>query len=146
MKTLAFRFKVVHIPGKSHVTADTFSRRSDHPQHPKAQQIPANPDHIMNNVLPAYADHLGPPSWVASPSSISALLFMDEPSSSEIKQADDLEELVAGQVIAHLASINYDHRTLDRYSPYSQQALLSNDSVEALTWPRLESAYVQCPT
>ena len=71
---------------------------------------------------------------------------MEEPTSEEVEQADDLEELVAGNVIAHLASINYDHKTLDKYSPYSQQALLSNDSVEALTWPRMESACVQCPT
>ena len=71
---------------------------------------------------------------------------MEEPTSEEVEQADNLEEFVAGNVIAHLASINYDHKTLDKYSPYSQQALLSNDSVEALTWPRLESACVQCPT
>ena len=52
-------------------------------------------DTIMNNVLPAYADHLGPTSWVAPPSAISAVLFMDEPTVEDVKQADDLEELVA---------------------------------------------------
>ena len=87
----------------------------------------------MNNVLPAYADHLGPPSWVAAPSGISAVLFMDEPTDEDIATADDLEDLVAGKVIAHMASINYNHRNLDEYSPYCQQALLSNDSVETLT-------------
>ena len=147
MKTLAFRFLPIHIPGKDHVTADTFSRRSDHPNHPKPTNLatPA-PDTIMNNVLPAYADHLGPPSWVAPPSAISAVLFMDEPTDEDIATADDLEELVAGKVIAHMASINYKHRNLQEYSPYCQQALLSNDSVETLTWPRLEAACVQCPT
>ena len=71
---------------------------------------------------------------------------MNEPTDEDVATAEELEELVSGKVIAHMASINYNHRDLQDYSPYCQQALLSNDSVEALTWPHLEAACIQCPT
>ena len=79
MKSLLFRFKAVHVPGKKNVIPDTFSRRGDSP--------------VSQSVVSAeYADSLGPPAWVSRPvlSAISA----------------DTEELLQGHVIASLALVN----------------------------------------
>ena len=62
LKSLAYRFSPVHIPGKKHIVPDTLSRRSDSPVNllPKLPKLPP----VSNNVLPGYADEFGPPSWL----------------------------------------------------------------------------------
>ena len=49
LKSLAYRFKPIHVPGKKHVVADTMSRRYDSPIHsiPKLPKLPP----ASNNVL-----------------------------------------------------------------------------------------------
>ena len=144
IKSMAYRFTPVYIPGKDHVTADAFSRRGDHP--PATQPRPApKADHTFNNVLPAYANTLGPPSWVSKPT-ISGLMIMNQPTTEELQESEELEAMIAGKVFSHIASINYKHDSLDTYSPYSEHALVSNDTVEVLTWSRLEASCQQCPT
>ena len=79
MKSLLFRFKTVHVPGKKHVIPDTFSRRRDSP--------------VGQPMIGAeYATTLGPPDWVSSPT------LADTHVSSN--------ELIQGHVIASLAMVN----------------------------------------
>ena len=49
LKSLAYQFKPIHVPGKKHVVADTMSRRYDSPIHsiPKLPKLPP----ASNNVL-----------------------------------------------------------------------------------------------
>ena len=65
LKSLAYQFKPIYIPGKKHVVPDTMSRRYDSPMHalPKLPRLPPASD----NVLPEYAADFEPPSWVAKP-------------------------------------------------------------------------------
>ena len=59
LKSIMYRFKVKHIPGKDHVTPDAFSRRQDSPisqiSTPK-QDLDGN----LSNVMPGYSDTMGP--------------------------------------------------------------------------------------
>ena len=66
LKSMAYRFQPVHVPGKKHVVPDTMSRRSDSPAY-DYPRLPREPP-TTNNVLPEYQDTFGPPDWVASPS------------------------------------------------------------------------------
>lgn len=146
IKSLAFRFKPIHIPGKLHVTADAMSRRSDSPI---ATQIKAKPrsdilDPMANNVLPAYSNTFGPPGWV-SPPTVAALsspkatnhshpytawmapIISSKPTEEDVAEVEELESLIMGQALSHLAAI--------------RQA----DEVEALTWERLEAGCLSSP-
>ena len=91
LKSMMYRFKVKHIPGKDHVTPDAFSRRQDSPisqiSTPK-QDLDGN----FSNVMPGYSDTMGPPSWVSTPSVAAMSLG---PSPTEAKAAFDTEELLA---------------------------------------------------
>ena len=127
IKSLAFRFKPVYVPGKLHVTADALSRRSDSPiaslPPARTQQDPTHsPD---NNVQPEYSDTFGPPDWVTSPT-VAPMLAV-QPSQADRTETDNLEALLHGSVVAHLAAIRY------------------NDEVEALTWERLEAGCLASP-
>ena len=77
----------------------------------------------------------------------------------ELQDSVELEERLHGQVLSHIANINYSPDSLDDHcletalqqSMLSQyystvSALLSNSSVEVLTWTKLEAACQQCPT
>ena len=67
-KTLMFRFKPVHVAGKDNVVPDCWSRRQDSPIATDPRPAPAAlPSYDISNILPGYQDHLGPPSWVSSP-------------------------------------------------------------------------------
>ena len=129
MKTMAYRFKPIYIPGKAHVVPDTMSRRSDSPIAiiPKRKAPPP----VVNNVLPAYSETMGPPTWVTPPSLSAILSPITSPSTAaESSASDRLEELLLGKVYAHLAAI----------TPLASAdiALFGAHNVEVLTWDRLE--------
>ena len=83
LKSMLYKFKVVHVPGKKNVIPDTFSRRGD---------SPANKSGDQYVVTGEYADSLSPPNWV-SPPVLSAI-------------TSDTEELLQGDIVAALALIN----------------------------------------
>ena len=119
IKTMAYKFTPMYIPGKDHVTADAFSRRSDSP----VSKLPpkAGPDPLQttsNNVLPGYTDTFGPPNWISSPSisTIIAKMTITTPTTEEVYETDRLEEMVLGSATAHIAAFNH------------------NSEVEAITW------------
>ena len=131
LKSMMYRFKVKHIPGKDHVTPDAFSRRQDSPisqiSIPK-QDLDGN----LSNVMPGYSDTMGPPSWVSTPS-VAAMSL--SPSPTEAKAAFDTEELLTGLVLASIAGIN-NHSKLSPMTSPSQPT--------ALSWSRLEAACLTC--
>ena len=125
LKSMMYRFQVKHIPGKDHVIPDTFSRRQD------------SPINQMSNVLPGYADNLGPPSWV-SPPTVAALHRGASPAAFDTQAAEDankIEELLTGMVLASITEINHQS---------SLSPLTSSDTPAALTWNRLEAACLSC--
>ena len=125
LKSMMYRFQVKHIPGKDHVIPDTFSRRQD------------SPINQMSNVLPGYADTLGPPSWV-SPPTVAALHRGASPAAFDTQAAEDankIEELLTGMVLASITEINHQS---------SLSPLTSSDTPAALTWNRLEAACLSC--
>ena len=131
LKTMAYRFKPIYIPGKANVVPDTMSRRADSP-------IAAIPNHripppVVNNVLPGYGETMGPPSWV-SPPSISTILALIStvPTVEESLASDSLEELLLGKVYAHLAAITPQ--------AMADIALFGAHNVEVVTMDRLEEA------
>ena len=65
LKSMAFNFRPVYVPGKDHVVPDTMLRRNDSPIH--LLEKPGKTPPITNNVLPEYAATFGPPNWVADP-------------------------------------------------------------------------------
>ena len=137
LKTMAFRFKPIHIPGKAHVVPDAMSRRSDSPiaSLPKV----SSPPPTVNNVLPAYSDSLAPPDWVSTPSLAAALSpITAQPTADESNQSDELEELLLGQAYASLAGL----------TPQASAdiALFGGHNVEVLTWDRLVDTCKQSTT
>ena len=71
LKSMAYQFTPVHIPGKKHVVPDTLSRRTDSPvlAAPKPPKIAP----MDSAVTAEYCDSFGPPSWV-SPPQVSSLV------------------------------------------------------------------------
>ena len=65
LKSMAYKFKPVYVPGKKHVVPDSFSRRHDSPVTTQ-EQLPKLPP-TSSNVLPPYESTFGPPDWVHSP-------------------------------------------------------------------------------
>ena len=122
LKSMMYRFRARHVPGKDHVIPDTFSRRHDSPINQPGNQTP------MSNVLPGYSDKLAPPTWV-SPPTVAALDYYDDNNSS------DIEELMTGKIMASICGIN-NHSTV---SPLS-----SPEQLSALSWSRLEAACQTC--
>ena len=120
LKSMMYRFKVKHIPGKDHVIPDAFSRRQDSPI--------SQTDNILSNVLPGYSDSLAPPRWVSAPTIAAFDTKVEE-------DADRIDELLTGIVLASITEIN-------------QQSLLtpltSPDHPTALSWSRLEAACLSC--
>ena len=116
LKSLAYRFLPVHIPGKKHIVPDTLSRRSDSPVNllPKVPKTPP----ISNNVLPEYADEFGPPSWISQPK-VAACEIMNN--------TEDIYYGYAHATIAALASS----------APTAGHA--------SITWEKLRQECLQCP-
>ena len=65
LKSMAFKFRPVYVPGKDHVVPDTMSRRNDSPVH--LLEKPGKAPPVSNNVMPEYATTFGPPAWVSDP-------------------------------------------------------------------------------
>ena len=106
---MAYRFTPMFIPGKNHVTADAFSRRSDSPISRLPSKASPEPSQaISNNVSPGYSDTFGPPNWVSSPSisAIIANMTITTPTAEEMYKADRLEEMVLGKVSLTLPPSN----------------------------------------
>ena len=105
LKSMKFRYKIRHIPGKKHVIPDTFSRRQDSPikSIPNMATSPRTGENMLSNVMPGYADSLGPPSWVSGPS-VAAISMV--PSPQEAKAATDMDNFLTGVILASLEDIN----------------------------------------
>ena len=72
LRSLAYRFQPNFVPGKKHVVPDAFSRRSDNPDPPPPSPTKSPVTMDNTNVLPAYKQEVGPPSWVSPPSKVDA--------------------------------------------------------------------------
>ena len=155
-KLMLYRFSPVHIPGKKHVTADCFSRRSDNPiqDMDKPTSTPLITD--ISNVQPGYADHLGPPSWVSGPNnsaphcSVASLLdqpdqenmgmfhgLRQQPSTAEMVEAEEIEQMVVGVAIAALSALDIPIYCVCSLSTCPRKA---HQLIQSITWPRLETA------
>ena len=147
MKTLLFRHKPVHIPGKLNVIPDCMSRRSDSPIASTTPPSSPTTSYDISNVLPAYQNTLGAPSWVAPPpggarpAQIASLLGEVTPVGTHDLPTDQglILGLITGDGSASLAGLTADiwHNT----------ALLPNsEGVEVITWERLTKAALNSPT
>ena len=168
-KTLMFRFSPIHVPGKKNVVPDCWSRRKDSPiaTAPAPVTTPIQNCDI-SNILPAYQDHLGPPSWVASSSDSSstagqsALLSEADSAGEDDHQTDmssllamvsaagnscnigssDADDLLRGQGMSSLANLSEDvWQTLQHYAIHRDAS-----STDVLTWDRLMAAAQDSPT
>jgi hypothetical protein len=119
LKSMMYRFKVRHIPGKDHVIPDAFSRRQDSPIGHTTHNKPQH-DGNMTNVLPGYSETLGPPSWVSTPTVSSITLA---PTPEETKDATDIDELLTGVILSSITGIN-QHSFLSPLLPSSANSTL----------------------
>ena len=136
LKTMAFRFKPVYIPGKANVVPDTMSRRNDSP----ITELPpcSAPPPMVNNVLPEYSNTSGPPDWVSPPTLAAILAGMAVPSTDQESQSQELEEFLLGQVYSCLAA-------LTPQAP-AELALFGEHNVSVITWDRLVEECKQSTT
>ena len=119
LKSMAYSFVPVHIPGKKHVVPDTMSRRHDAPAY-LADKPPTQPP-PCSNVLPEYDSNFGPPSWVSPPT----VATMEQ---CEI----EAEELYSGYTISTLAAIN--------------SSIQQEDGYTTITWETMRQECAKCPT
>ena len=121
LKSMAFQFKPVHIPGKKHIVPDTFSRRQDAPALTEPK-LPTEPP-VTSNVLPEYSNSFGPPAWVSQPGDLQSI------------QSEE-DELYIGLTIAKLAGIK----------PSIEGCVDANQSnIRVITWNLLEQECQKCP-
>ena len=118
LKSMAFRFTPLYVPGKLHVVPDTMSRRWDSPVH-SLPRLPSSPP-VDNNVLPQYSDTFGPPNWVSNP---------------QVKElSSQVEQIYVGQVTAVLETL--------MQAPVVCSTL---QKPEVISWSNLSKACDQCP-
>ena len=159
LKSLLFRFKVLHVPGKKNVTADTFSRRHDTPLKPYASK--KKEYHSLMDMGPSqdYSNELGPPTWVSPPVAVAAVQnqTLNQPNKTlPVKQLLPIppslsslhaipngcetqlspEHLLVGYIMSAISTIN----TWSRLSPIT----VDQQPPEALSWKKLESACLSC--
>ena len=138
LKSMAYRFTTIHIPGKQHVVPDTLSRRSDNQSNEGTSSISLTP--TDSAVQPLYSETFGPPSWVQQPE-ISTIGF------TNVGDSQDNEALY---LLAALSDSAEASATVALPNPdllYNEQtssvlAALSTGSekdLQALTWDRLSS-------
>ena len=130
-KSMAYRFKPIHIPEKIHVVPDTITRRHDSPitKLPK----PATTPPPSNNVLPEYKDVLAPPGWVSQPV-LSAVLPLNVPA-----PANDPDALLLGNAMANLASLSPEGETARNASIKHDDNVCVLTCTAAYTRPYLSS-------
>ena len=144
-KNLMFKHTPVLIPRKLNVIPDCWSRRSDSPiSSLPPSQAPSQLD--ISNILPAYQDSLGAPSWVAPPPGgvrpvqVAILLGENVPvgTSDQDSSMDISLGLLTGSGAASLAGLTADvwHNT----------ALLSDTDVEVITWEKLSKVAMASST
>ena len=131
VKLLSFNFTPIHVAGKANVTPDTFSRRSDSPvgSNTLTPQVDLND---ISNIGPGYSSHLGPPSWVSGPTASLATLALNPP---EVDECDEEEGHLLGIATA----------SLDALQGATIASLTRTESVQAITWPRLQEAASKAP-
>ena len=161
LKSLLYRFTVMHVPGKKNVTADTFSRRYNSASNkPKPNSRTTNTTFLDMGPLPEYSYDLGPPTWVSPPTSIASIqthATVVSQSSSTISPHQVLpipyslaslhaapevcesqlhtEDVLVGHIMSGIATVN----------EWSRATPITTNSVpEALSWKKLEAACLSC--
>jgi hypothetical protein len=141
VKLLPFRCVPIYVPGKEHVTADCFSRRSDFPSQPAAAAPPIDLLDIAN-VEAGYSSAFGRPPWVSQPGILAFLTAhpADLPSATEVVDTDATEATVAPQWLLEelLVSRGTEPETVE-------VAGMRQETVRAVTWPRLQEAVAASP-
>ena len=148
-KTLMFRHRTVHVPGKLNVVPDCLSRRGDSPIPATIPTTPLDISYDISNILPEYQNTLGAPSWVAPPpggarpAKIASLLGESPAIGSTANQFDSVAALglLTGDCAASLAGLTADvwHNTA-LLSPHDSQ------DTEVITWEKLSKAALESPT
>ena len=159
LKSQLFSFKVVHVPGKKNVTADTFSRRNDSPnvetRHEKNQSMITAMD---MGPLPGYAHDLGPPDWVSPPQLVATINLQQESSHGTQNLHKQLQPLPRSLVNLHTVpdacetQLHPEHvlvghimSSLATVNSWSRQApITADEQPEALSWKKLEAAWIFC--
>ena len=142
MKTMAFTFTPMHIPGKANVVPDSLSRRRDSPI--SSMPTMTAPPPQVNNVLPQYADTSGPPDWVSPPTvaaMISQLAAQTHHPTSDCHftmNNEVLEEQMTGLVQSCLAALTP--------KAAADIALYGDHQVSVITWDRLVETCKQSST
>ena len=121
LKSMAYSFKPIHIPGKKHVVPDAFSRRSDSPILTMPKQENSLP--TSDNILPGYSDSLGPPSWVSGPLEANSI-------------EADAEKMMLANTTAVLANL---------ISEQPAEIAANQPNPEVITWARLSKECEKCP-
>ena len=138
MRLLPYRFTPVFIPGKAHVTADCYSRRSDFPEQPDH----TNADQIslldIENVQPEYSSTMGPPSWVSQPASIMAALSAHPANDPTLQEADASHTVEQELIVAGIMSIEEFYAVDDKSEGFLAASLHRDEPVRVLTWARLQ--------
>ena len=172
VKLLPYRFQPVFIPGKFHVIPDCYSRRGDSPvqqpqPHPDIDLLD------IQNVGPDYSSTFGPPSWVAGPGagehggggrgpppdprgpvqgpplqSAHTLLAsmtahpLEAATTQNLEDTWRVEEHLVAVARASLAQLDTE---CEQHCAECEVASVRQDTVRALTWPRLKEAVAASP-
>ena len=118
LKSAAYRFTPVHVPGKLHVVPDALSRRADSPIVSIPKSNPAPP--VDNGVLKEYENSFGPPDWVSQPNI--AVLEAGITMSADQDWTYDLDKMYIAKTEQVLAGID---------------AISDSTAPRTITWDRL---------
>ena len=138
MKLLPYRFTPVFIPGKAHVTADCYSRRSDFPEQPDLTSADKISLLDIENVQPEYSSTMGPPSWVSQPASIMAALSAHPADDPTLQEADASHTVEQEIIVAGNMSIEELYAEDDKPEGFLAASLHRDEPVRMVTWARLQ--------
>ena len=144
VKLLPYRFTPIFIPGKSHVTPDCYSRRSDFPTQPTNPETQKICLLDIENVSSEYSSSFGPPSWVSPATTLLAALSTHPsgmPTAEEAASATRVELLLAeaGQYSVDMLLAE------DVEEGVFLAAALQQEPVRVVTWARLQKAVSSSP-